>query len=392
MPTANQPSFQYHALNRIADVLTRSLVREDLCATHHLLCVDDALAACDLKAFRGPRVEATIRVATFKPGHGHATDNFYHFFFGLLVPFFHWMHETPPRPGDVVVLNDHLTNGVPHKFLPDLLRVAGRASCVQLGVVDAGRNGSDATSSAVTLGNQHHDWSLLDDPSRPRLVRPPEWGLDYHLYGCGFFSDDAKADLATRIRRARRALLDACRCPTVDPTAVLLVERRSQISLPTHQNRSVPNFPELVAHLRRQPYGDRLKVVDFGDLPLCDQFCATASAQVLVAQHGAGLSNAAFLQERSAVVEITPKKMWSRSIYHCLAGTRDVHYDRVPQNDMHDPVDVVAVHTAVQIALDKVRTHVPSDARYPKPGGHHLKVCDKTNPDWEAPVDCGYGR
>ncbi|KAH8051162.1 hypothetical protein JL722_10859 [Aureococcus anophagefferens] len=73
VPTANQPAFQRRALGPMLDALRHSAVEPDLCATHHLLCA-------------GARPAAT---------------NYYHFFYGLLVPVLHWL-EARPRPGDVV--------------------------------------------------------------------------------------------------------------------------------------------------------------------------------------------------------------------------------------------------------------------------------------------------
>ena len=53
-----------------------------------------------------------------------------------------------------------------------------------------------------------HLHTPLTDVERPALAprrgRPPEWGRDWHLYGCGFFSIEAKRELARRVDGASR--------------------------------------------------------------------------------------------------------------------------------------------------------------------------------------------
>merc|ERR1712216_742685 len=92
---------------------------------------------------------------------------------------------------------------------------------------------------------------------------------------------------------------------------------------------------------------------------------------VLVAQHGAGLANAAYLRDRgrAAVVEICPKSMWYKSIFQCLAGLRGAHYGRIQQTEIHGTVDVAAVPEVLGSPVDE-------ETRYPRPGGHHLRVCN----------------
>ena len=237
-------SASVHAVARITAVLQRSLILDDLCATHHLLCA--SRAPCPVAAFHGR--SRTVHIASFRAGHGDAASNYYHFFFGLLVPFLNWLETSRPLQGDAFLLNEH---GVKHKFLPQLMRLAGREKCVQVGVVGAStRNGSDATARHVTLSNDL-DWSILEGPS-PRRMRPPEWGLDWHLYGCGFFSIEARRELAQRVDVASRTMLRACACapePLVPSKPRLLFVRRRADPRNRHQNRSLPNFDALVAHL-----------------------------------------------------------------------------------------------------------------------------------------------
>ena len=267
---------------------------------------------------------------------------------------------------------------------------------MQVGVVEAStHNGSDATARHVTLSNDL-DWSILDGTS-PRRVRPPEWGLDWHLYGCSYFSIEARRELAQRVDVASRTMLRACACAP-EPRAhfiprVLFVRRRPD-PCNTHQNRSLPNFDALVAHLHTQSWSSAVdfRVGDFSGMTLCEQACESHQSAVLVAQHGAGLANAAYLRDhgRAAVVETTPKSMWYKSIFQCLAGVRGAHYGRIQQTDIHGPVDVAAVADAVAAVLEVLGSPVDKNYRYPRPGGHHLPVCNRQNRVWRAPIDCGY--
>ncbi|KAH8057549.1 hypothetical protein JL722_6630 [Aureococcus anophagefferens] len=249
-----------------------SAVEPDLCATHHLLCA--GARPCAPADWLFDRRNVTVHVATFAPGHGNAATNYYHFFYGLLVPVLHWLEELRPRPGDVVV------------EAPD-------------------RNGSGAAAAHVTLANEFWDWSRLDDAAAARYTRRPEWGLDYHLYGCGRFDDGARRELAARVAAARDALLRACRCAAASGAPRVLVIRREHrhASDQAHQNRSLANFDDVVAALRERPWA--------------------ASHE---AQHGAGQANMALLRGGgfAGVVEICPKPMMYKSIFQCLAALRGV--------------------------------------------------------------------
>ncbi|EGB07021.1 hypothetical protein AURANDRAFT_65256 [Aureococcus anophagefferens] len=391
VPTANQPAFQRRALGPMLDALRHSAVEPDLCATHHLLCA--GARPCAPADWLFDRRNVTVHVATFAPGHGNAATNYYHFFYGLLVPVLHWLEELRPRPGDVVVLNEPpFHRGATHRFLPQLLRLAGRDACVQMGVVEApDRNGSGAAAAHVTLANEFWDWSRLDDAAAARYTRRPEWGLDYHLYGCGRFDDGARRELAARVAAARDALLRACRCAAASGAPRVLVIRREHrhASDQAHQNRSLANFDDVVAALRERPWAasHEVRVVDFGDADLCRQACETAAA---TAQHGAGQANMALLRGGgfAGVVEICPKPMMYKSIFQCLAALRGVRYARVEQPTMHGPVDVAAVAAAADAAVAAAGS--PAAADWPR-GGHHLKVCDTKNAAWRAPIACGYG-
>ncbi|KAH8053696.1 hypothetical protein JL720_14656 [Aureococcus anophagefferens] len=289
VPTANQPAFQRRALGPMLDALRHSAVEPDLCATHHLLCA--GARPCAPADWLFDRRNVTVHVATFAPGHGNAATNYYHFFYGLLVPVLHWLEELRPRPGDVVVRLQHgvrrfLSDGVrpqvlseppfhrgaTHRFLPQLLRLAGRDACVQMGVVRPrrvrvlgtgprarpsqveapDRNGSGAAAAHVTLANEFWDWSRLDDAAAARYTRRPEWGSTTT-------STAAAASTTARggARGARRAARPAraCRCAAASGAPRVLVIRREHrhASDQAHQNRSLANFDDVVARSANGP-------------------------------------------------------------------------------------------------------------------------------------------
>ncbi|KAH8068548.1 hypothetical protein JL721_6694 [Aureococcus anophagefferens] len=150
------------------------------------------------------------------------------------------------------------------------------------------RNGSGAAAAHVTLANEFWDWSRLDDAAAARYTRRPEWGLDYHLYGCGRFDDGARRS-SRRASPRRDALLRACRCAGVSARVLVIRREHRHASDQAHQNRSLANFDDVVAALRERPWAasHEVRVVDFGDADLCRQACETAAATVLIAQHRA---------------------------------------------------------------------------------------------------------
>jgi len=91
------------------------------------------------------------------------------------------------------------------------------------------------------------------------------------------------------------------------------------------------------------------RVIDAADMTPAEQVDAFARAQVLVGQHGAGLTNMIWMRAPGVVVEILPGGMpgVNRSIFRNLASALSLQYVAVPQDGSHGHVDPRAVEEAV---------------------------------------------
>ena len=131
--------------------------------------------------------------------------------------------------------------------------------------------------------------------------------------------------------------------------------------------RSVPNIDEVAEALR--PFGE-VSVVDTASLAPRDQIRLLAATDVLVAQHGAGLSNMVWMPPGAAVVEFLPPLVPPvDKIFGSLAGARGLDHLGVPQLDEHSPVDTAAVASAVERMLA-----APGHFRPPMPGSLPMRV------------------
>jgi len=358
--------------------------------------------ACAPPAAGAPPRAPSLHVLTFRSVHGPSQDNYYHFFFGVAVPLLHRLAQTDVRRGDVVLFNDVPSNGrplAPHRFLPLLLPLVQKSWCVHAAALrGAGVDGVALGPSSELMnssdGSQHW-WPGVLRAGAAQTVSArhfgrPELGIDHHLYACGRWSAQTRADLGERVDAATRRGLEACACDgeALGRPRVLYVHRRVNPSN-DHHNRSLPNEAELISALRSQPWSaDVDVVVDAFEDGLCGQWCSARAASVVVAQHGAAMTNLAFLRgaRRSAVVEFVPAKMAYKTMFHCLAGLREAHYARIVQADAHGAVDAQAVADAVGEALRKIRDQAPLVSQWPA-RGHWLHVChDDTNQTWAVPI------
>lgn len=122
--------------------------------------------------------------------------------------------------------------------------------------------------------------------------------------------------------------------------------------------RSLPNIAELAAALAVLGEVD---VVDAAALSPADQVRVVSGARLLVAQHGAGMSNLVWLPAGAGVVEIQPPLIQTiDTIFANLASARELDYAVVPQPDPHAPANVSEVVAAVTRLLAEPGQHVPT--------------------------------
>jgi hypothetical protein len=121
--------------------------------------------------------------------------------------------------------------------------------------------------------------------------------------------------------------------------------------------RSVPNIDAIADALA--PLGD-VSIVDTAELSPHEQVTLINKTDLLVAQHGAGLSNMLWLPDGAGVVEMLPPLPQTiNTIFSNLASALSVGYRSVPQADLHDSVDPDAVAAAARAVLTNPATCVP---------------------------------
>ena len=104
-----------------------------------------------------------------------------------------------------------------------------------------------------------------------------------------------------------------------------------------------------------------MSILDTADLDPHQQIAALANTDLLVAQHGAGLSNLVWMPRGSGVVEIKPPLIPTiSSIYSNLAGARGLGYRAVDQAGEHASVDVEAVVRSAETIMSDPAACVPT--------------------------------
>jgi capsular polysaccharide biosynthesis protein len=68
------------------------------------------------------------------------------------------------------------------------------------------------------------------------------------------------------------------------------------------------------------------EIFDFDEIKFEQQVEILMTSNILVAQHGAALTNMIFMQTGSAIVELLPKEVFNDKCYFILAGTMKHHY------------------------------------------------------------------
>lgn len=113
------------------------------------------------------------------------------------------------------------------------------------------------------------------------------------------------------------------------------------------QRRSIPNFAELLSHLRQVT---SLQVFHGELMSPEQQVACMRETRVLIAQHGAGLTSMVWMRRGGLIVEILPLETGSdlRFLFSDLASELGHSYLAVSQASPHAPVDVESVVTAFQ--------------------------------------------
>ena len=148
------------------------------------------------------------------------------------------------------------------------------------------------------------------------------------------------ANNAARILKVRDFLYERASIKTIDKhkhPRVLMIERREPTQLETlNKRRSIPNFNELVQNIQYL----NPTVISLENASLHDQIKLFYEHDIIVAQHGAALSNIVFCRKHTQIIEITsfPHARMFSSI--SKSNVLDFRYERIEQEHDHSAIDV----------------------------------------------------
>lgn len=121
--------------------------------------------------------------------------------------------------------------------------------------------------------------------------------------------------------------------------------------------RSLPNVRPIAAALSEL---GTVTLVDTAILSPEEQVRLMSQTDLLVAQHGAGLSNIVWLPAGASVVEVKPPlDPTVARIFESLAAARRIKYAAVDQESEHSSVEEGLVSAAARALLDAPNGHIP---------------------------------
>jgi hypothetical protein len=157
--------------------------------------------------------------------------------------------------------------------------------------------------------------------------------LKKHLYK---EFDEARSNLKCRFGESGRRVLLINRG---EPMAYYN-SNLSEIKTSGNQRRSIPNFDDLADALAMRGVNVLVEYLD--DASLVHQMALFDYADVVIAQHGAALTNLVFCSKTMRVIEILPRDQSCRpggALFFSLAGCMGHEYKVIWQEDAHSIVD-----------------------------------------------------
>jgi len=241
-----------------------------------------------------------------------SVEHYYHFLLGYLLPMVETTHPIRKKGGILV-------------------RDCGPMSVHFAAIADR----------YITVIDRERFQTLLDDPS---VLAPV--GFDH----VSRFKDPKFKDAVRILHRILELeaaniisgkLLLVDRCPP-DP---YYNSERSESKTSGSERRSIPNMDELQDYLSKSW---RVQRICLEGTSLLEQAQAFRGSEVVVAQHGAALSNIIFCHPQTLVLEIDPQR--GNPIFADLAQTFGVQYARMVQPGMHAEVDPKDISTSIASA------------------------------------------
>lgn len=255
-------------------------------------------------------------------------EHFYHFHLGYFMPLVLWQHRK--RVSDLVVRDCG-----PMNIWFELLAPETTTTIIPPGVM-LERYLSHRQERVVL-----HSW---DDPTR------------FHRRSLSEY----RGIILDRLRLDTRAMSNS--------PSITILDRRmpdsyysSQLAETTgggSQWRSVPNISSIAEVLRTL---GSVTIVDTAAMTPIEQVDLLSSTDLLVAQHGAGLTNMLWMASGRSVIEILPPLPPTiDAIFRNLAAARGLGYLAVSQEGEHTPVAPQPVIEAARSLLASPAAHVPT--------------------------------
>ena len=255
-------------------------------------------------------------------------DRFYHFLLGYLVPLLIWQEKT----GDIDIT---VRDCGPHNPWFELLRPQTSVEFLPPGMM-LERYLSHRQERVV-----FHDW---DNPTR------------FH-----------RRSLA----KARAAAIDNSQSVVRQDSGsprITILERRPSVEHYRNDSaevpgggadwRSVPNVDEIAQSLKDMGH---VHVVDTAGMTPHEQVNTLVNTDVLIAQHGGGLSNMLWMESGRTVIEVLPHRPPTiDAIFRNLAASRDLGYQAISQDGEHAPVDPDLVVRATRELLEDPAHFIPT--------------------------------
>jgi len=183
--------------------------------------------------------------------------------------------------------------------------------------------------------------------------------------------DDPTRFHRSSLSRYRNTILDRTHVTQQTETSrpvITVLDRRSPASFYSSDRtetpgggsewRSIPNVSSIAEALSAV---GTVSVVDTATLTPAEQVDLLARTDLLVAQHGAGLSNMVWMAPRSSVIEILPPLPPTiDAIFRNLAAACRLGYGQIAQEREHAAVDPEPVLQVAKALMTGPGTHIPT--------------------------------
>ncbi len=297
------------------------------------------------RAFREPlQLHLTIR------HHGGSVEHYHHFLLGFLVPLICYRNATwlKPRYRKILIRSCGPMDKIIRQLKADKLEILDKAEHRRLGeerwrIGSLLRGVAFGTGATRYMELRGHDYPVVYDF---RAFAEAHKGLQQLLGG---EIDAARAALQRRFVPGGLKILVIERGDS-DPFYLSdAAEARNAGTV----RRSIPNHGQVIEEMSRR-FG-RLLSTKLEGLSLAEQISLFSSADVIVAQHGAALSNLIWARPETCVVEIVPRTLSKETqdvaFFSNLARCMRLNYRHVWQEHEHAAVSPAAVCEAIEHAI-----------------------------------------